>query len=156
MPWACSGSNIGSGTVPGGTSLALTVHAEPEHLGPVFDGGASGYLTKMSADQDLIRAIRVVAMGEVYLPARAASLLLQRYRNVHATDGPLLARLSEREREVMTFTAEGYSAREIGERLAISAKTVDTYRGRIMEKLGLNHRSKLVRFALRMGLLHEP
>lgn len=56
----------------------------------------------------------------------------------------------------MTSTAERYSAREIGERLAISAKTVNTYRGRIMEKLGLNHRSELVRFALRAGLLHEP
>ena len=64
-----------------------------------------------------------------------------------------LAELSAREREVMALTAEGFSSREIGEKLFVSPKTVDTYRARIMEKLGLNHRSELVRFALKVGLL---
>ena len=138
--------------------LVLTVHAEEEYLVPVVDAGASGYLTKVSADRDLMEAIRVVARGEVYLPARATTLLLQQYRQAEEEggDGKGLRELSSREREVLALTAEGYSSSEIGKRLFISPKTVDTYRGRIMQKLGLNHRSELVRFALRVGLLRKP
>jgi two-component system response regulator NreC len=97
----------------------------------------------------------VVARGEVYLPPKATRLLLQQYRNVTPDSGQNLQDLSAREREVMALTAEGFSSREIGEKLFISPKTVDTYRARIMEKLGLNHRSELVRFALKTGLLKE-
>jgi DNA-binding NarL/FixJ family response regulator len=135
--------------------LVLTVHAEEEYLVPVVDAGASGYLTKTSADQDLVDAIRVVARGEVYLPPKATRLLLQQYRNAAPEEVHGLQELSAREREVMALTAEGFSSREIGEKLFISPKTVDTYRARIMEKLGLNHRSELVRFALKTGLLKE-
>jgi two-component system response regulator NreC len=135
--------------------LVLTVHAEEEYLVPVVEAGASGYLTKTSADQDLIDAIRVVARGEVYLPPKATRLLLQQYRNTTPDSAQTLQELSAREREVMALTAEGFSSREIGEKLFISPKTVDTYRARIMEKLGLNHRSELVRFALKTGLLKE-
>lgn len=137
--------------------LVLTVHAEEEYLVPVVEAGASGYLTKTSADTDLLEALRVVARGEVYLPARATTLLLRRYRETQ--DDPQQAGfrdLSDREREVLVLTAEGFSSREIGERLYISPKTVETYRSRIMVKLGLNHRSELVRFALRTGLLKTP
>jgi len=135
--------------------LVLTVHAEEEYLVPVVEAGASGYLTKTSADQDLVDAIRVVARGEVYLPPKATRLLLQQYRNATPEATQKLQDLSAREREVMALTAEGFSSREIGEKLFISPKTVDTYRARIMEKLGLNHRSELVRFALKTGLLKE-
>ena len=132
--------------------LVLTAHGEEEYLVPVVDAGASGYLMKTRADQDLIDAIRVVARGEVYLPPKATRLLLQQYRkSPESATG--LAELSAREREVMALTAEGFSSREIGEKLFVSPKTVDTYRARIMEKLGLNHRSELVRFALNVGLL---
>lgn len=134
--------------------LVLTVHAEEEYLVPVVDAGASGYLTKTSADTDLVEALRVVARGEVYLPPRATTLLLQRYR-AEDEDSTGLHSLSAREQEVLALTAEGFSSTEIGKRLFISPKTVDTYRGRIMQKLGLNHRSELVRFALRVGLLKE-
>ena len=137
--------------------LVLTVHAEEEYLVPVVEAGASGYLTKTSADTDLLEALRVVARGEVYLPSRATTLLLRRYRETQ--DDPQQAgfrALSDREREVLVLTAEGFSSREIGERLYISPKTVETYRSRIMIKLGLNHRSELVRFALRTGLLKTP
>ena len=133
--------------------LVLTVHAEEEYLVPVVEAGASGYLTKTSADQDLVDAIRVVARGEVYLPPKATRLLLQQYRNASPDSTQGLQELSAREREVMALTAEGFSSREIGEKLFVSPKTVDTYRARIMEKLGLNHRSELVRFALKVGLL---
>lgn len=134
--------------------LVLTVHAEEEYLVPVVEAGASGYLTKTSADTDLHEALRVVARGQVFLPPTATTLLLQRYkeRDDHSTAEGVHA-LSAREREVLALTAEGFSSREIGQKLFISPKTVDTYRSRIMEKLGLSHRSELVRFALEVGLL---
>ncbi|MEQ8331354.1 MAG: response regulator transcription factor [Longimicrobiales bacterium] len=135
--------------------LVLTVHAEEEYLVPVVEAGAHGYLTKTSADTDLIEAIRVVHRGEVFLPPRAATLLLRRYRSEENQDQAGLNDLSSREQEVLALTAEGFSSREIGQKLFISHKTVDTYRSRIMEKLQLNHRSELVRFALRVGLLKD-
>lgn len=134
--------------------LALTVHAEGEYLLPVLEAGGSGYVLKTSADVDLIEAIRTVARDEVFLYPNTAKLLLKGYRDAEAgkPESPV-DRLSDREREVLTLTAEGFSSSEIGARLFISPKTVDTYRSRIMEKLGLKHRSELVRFALRTGLL---
>lgn len=136
--------------------LVLTVHAEEEYLVPVVQAGASGYLTKTSADEDLVEAIRTVARGQVYLPTQATTLLLREYKNLEDDeDAQELRKLSAREQEVLALTAEGFSSREIGEKLFISPKTVDTYRSRITSKLGLDHRSELVRFALRTGLLRE-
>ena len=135
--------------------LVLTMHGEEEYLVPVVEAGASGYLTKTSADTDLIEAIRVVARGQVFLPPSAATLLLRRYKEAESEDAAGLNDLSSREQEVLALTAEGFSSREIGQKLFISPKTVDTYRSRIMDKLGLSHRSELVRFALRVGLLKE-
>ena len=135
--------------------LVLTVHAEEEYLVPVVEAGASGYLTKTSADKDLVQAIKVVSRGEVFLPPKATRLLLQQYKAGDASPETGVKDLSSREQEVLALTAEGFSSREIGKKLFISPKTVDTYRARIMEKLGLNHRSELVRFALRVGLLKE-
>lgn len=136
--------------------LVLTVHAEEEYLVPVVQAGASGYLTKTSADRDLIQALRTVSRGQVYLPPQATTLLLKEYKNVSTDeDAQDLQKLSTREQEVLALTAEGYSSREIGKKLFISPKTVDTYRSRITSKLGLDHRSELVRFALRTGLLRE-
>jgi two-component system, NarL family, response regulator NreC len=91
-------------------------------------------------------------------PPRPTTLLLQQYRKAERASGqetPGIQELSAREREVLALTAEGYSSTEIGQKLFISPKTVDTYRSRIMQKLRLNHRSELVRFALRAGLLRE-
>ncbi len=135
--------------------LVLTVHAEEEYLVPVVDAGASGYLTKTSADTELLEAVKIVARGQVFLPPKATTLLLQRYKQAEDDGGVGLHDLSPREHEVLALTAEGFSSREIGKKLFISPKTVDTYRSRIMDKLGLNHRSELVRFALRVGLLSE-
>ena len=135
--------------------LVLTVHDEEEYLVPVVEAGASGYLTKTSADRDLIDAIKIVSRGEVYLPPRATRLLLQRYKESEGQEQAGLHDLSSREQEVLALTAEGFSSREIGQKLFISPKTVDTYRSRIMHKLGLGHRSELVHFALRVGLLKE-
>lgn len=134
--------------------LVLTLHGESQYLVPLLEAGGSGYLTKSSADRDLVEAIRVVARGDVYLDPGAARLLVKNFREPREKqrDDPL-ARLSAREREVLALTAEGFSSAEIGERLGISGKTVETYRERLMDKLGLHHRSELVRLALREGLL---
>jgi two-component system response regulator NreC len=134
--------------------LVLTMHSEEEYLLPVLEAGGSGYVKKTSADEDLTNAIRTVARDEVFLYPSAAKLLLQGFRVKGDDDQPdPLAKLTEREREVLEKTAEGFSSSEIGEKLFISPKTVDTYRSRIMEKLQLHHRSELVRFALNTGLL---
>jgi DNA-binding NarL/FixJ family response regulator len=134
--------------------LALTLHGESEYLLPMLEAGGAGYITKSSADTSLVEAIRVVSRGDVYLDPGAARLLVKNDREPKDTgrDQPI-ARLSAREREVLALTAEGFSSAEIGVRLGISGKTVETYRERLMEKLGLHHRSELVRLALREGLL---
>lgn len=134
--------------------LVLTMHAEEEYLLPVLDAGGSGYVSKRRADEDLIEAIREVAGGEVFLYPSGTALLLRGYRQAGEPDEPdPLDVLSEREREVLALTAEGYSAAEAGKKLYLSPHTVETYRSRLMKKLGLKHRSELVRFAIRTGLL---
>jgi two-component system response regulator NreC len=134
--------------------LVLTLHGEQEYLLPLLEAGGAGYLTKSSADHELVEAIRVVSRGDVYLDPGAARLLVTSFRvpREPERESPL-DRLSAREREVLTLAAEGYSSTEIGERLGISGKTVETYRERLMDKLDLHHRSELVRLALREGLL---
>jgi DNA-binding NarL/FixJ family response regulator len=136
--------------------LVLTVHAEQQYLLPVLQSGGAGYVLKQAADTELIQAIRTVHRGEAFLYPTAASMLLEDYRRrVSATEDQFDG-LSEREREVLKFTAEGFSSQEIADRLVISAKTVDTYRQRIMDKLNIHHRSELIRYALRKGLLAAP
>jgi two-component system response regulator NreC len=134
--------------------LILTMHGEEEHLLSVLEAGGAGFVRKTSADEDLTKAIRTVAADQVFLYPAAAKLLLNGYRvqQEKSGDDPLEP-LSERERQVLAMTAEGFSSTEIGQKLFISPKTVDTYRSRIMDKLELHHRSELVRFALRTGLL---
>ncbi len=138
----------------GARVLVLTSQAEEEYLLPVLEAGGSGYVRKTSADEDLIRAIQTVSRDEVFLYPNATKLLLRQYKLAEQKGeaGPL-EKLSEREREVLALTAEGYSSGEIGKKLYLSPKTVDTYRARLMQKLGLSHRSELVRLALDTGLL---
>jgi DNA-binding NarL/FixJ family response regulator len=138
----------------GARVLVLTSQAEEEFLLPVLEAGGSGFVRKTSADQDLLNAIRTVARNEVFLYPSATRLLLKQYRQAEEKgEASPLEKLSDREREVLTLTAEGYSSAEIGKKLFLSPKTVDTYRARLMQKLGLNHRSELVRLALQTGLL---
>jgi two-component system response regulator NreC len=134
--------------------LVLTMHAEEQYLFRVLQAGGSGYVLKESADSELIDAIRTVHRGEAFLYPSGVRLLLQAYLKgdgAPSTQGP--GHLSDREEQVLTMTAEGYSNQEIASRLYLSSKTVDTYRQRIMEKLNLHHRSELVRYALDRGLL---
>ncbi len=138
--------------------LVLTSQSEAEHLLPVLSAGGSGYVHKTHADRELLDAIRTVARDEVFLYPSAAKLLLRGYQAAEEKgEASPLEELSPREREVLTLTAEGYSSAETGKKLFLSPKTVDTYRSRLMQKLGLSHRSELVRFALQTGLLRaEP
>jgi two-component system, NarL family, response regulator NreC len=135
--------------------LVLTMHAEADYLVPVMKAGASGYLMKTDADRELVNAIRAVAHGDVYVRPAAARLLAAKL----STKGPAQTEqeryemLTQRERSVLQLIGQGYSAPEIGARLFISPKTVDTYKQRIHEKLNLSHRSHYVQFAYKLGLL---
>lgn len=133
--------------------LVLTMHAEEQYLLKVLEAGGSGFVLKRSADTELMEAIRTVHRGEAFLYPSATRLLLEAYRQGEHAEEAESNPLSERESEVLRLTAEGYSNSEIGARLYLSPKTVDTYRQRIMEKLGLHHRAELVRYALESGLL---
>ena len=135
--------------------LILTVHAEEQYLLPVVQAGGSGYVRKSQADTDLLEAIRAVHRGEVFLDPPATKMLLEDYldRVKAGKESDSYGALSDREREVLKFTAEGYTAQEIADRLILSPKTVDTYRQRVMDKLNLHHRAELVKYALRRGLL---
>ena len=138
--------------------LVLTMHAEEAYLEAVLEAGSSGYLGKATADRDLVEAVRTVARGEMFVQPSAAHVLAQgaRRRDQQATDRARYERLTDREREVMRLIAEGYTAPEIGEQLAISPKTVDTYKQRVNDKLGLTHRADYVKLALKLGLLQAP
>jgi two-component system, NarL family, response regulator NreC len=135
--------------------LVLTMHDEAEYLAEALKAGASGYLVKSAAHQELVDAVRAVAYGDVYVRPAAAHVLAKRMRASDgiAHDRALFETLTDRERDVLRLIAEGYTAPNIGGRLAISPKTVDTYKQRINEKLGVSARPDYVRFALKLGLL---
>jgi two-component system response regulator NreC len=139
---------------PGVGIIVLSMHKGKEIVTRALESGADGYVPKSSAHTDLLRAIRAVFNGKAYLHPSATSVLVDAMHNVGDAK-ILLGTLSDREREVLRWTARGYSSREIGEKLSISGKTVDTYRQRLMQKLNLSHRSELVDLALRAGMLRD-
>jgi two-component system, NarL family, response regulator NreC len=127
--------------------LVLTMHAEEDYLLPVLEAGA--------ADRELVDAVRTVARGDMFIRPSAARILAQGIAKKDPLDEERarFERLTAREQNVLRLTAHGYSAPEIGERLSISPKTVDTYKQRIGDKLGLTHRADYISFALKLGLL---
>lgn len=135
--------------------LVLTMHTEDEHLVALLEAGAGGYLLKSVADRELVDAVRTVAAGDVYVQPTAARALARGLakRDGNAEERARFEKLTDREQVVLRMVAEGYTAPEIGEHLTISPKTVDTYKQRIGEKLGLTHRTDYVKFALKLGLL---
>ncbi len=138
----------------GGTKiLVLSGYLQEDRLLDVLAAGASGFVHKGSPAENLTRAIRTVAQNGVFLDPSAAKVLVEHQKQPRAKGIGAVARLSVREREVLGLTAEGHTSTEIGKLLRLSPKSVDTYRARVMDKLGLKHRSELVRFALRAGLL---
>ena len=137
--------------------LVLTMHDEEAYLIPVLEAGAAGYIVKSSASTDLLTAVRTVARGGTFVRPEAARVLAEGWKQ-RAAEDEVRARydsLSAREKSVFQLIAEGYSTSQIGERLFISAKTADTYRRRINEKLGTGERADYVRLALTLGLLER-
>ena len=135
--------------------LILTVHAERDKLLSLLEGGAKGYLTKTAAARDLVEAIRVVAAGEIYVRPSAARLLAAAVVPERSVDTAhdRFRTLSDREQTILRMVAEGYSGAEVARQLSISSKTVDAYKRRVQEKLGLQHRTDYVRFAIEAGIL---
>lgn len=137
--------------------LILTMHSPDEALIPLIERGVAGFLQKTAADRELVDAVRAVAYGDTYLQPAAARVLAGglRKRAEHADERSDFDKLTPRERDVLRLIAQGFSAPEIGTRLVISPKTVETYKQRIHEKLGLTHRSEYIQFALKLGLLTQ-
>lgn len=140
---------------PSAKILILTMHDDPQYLRQALKHGASGYVLKKAADAELTSAIRAVLRGEMYVhPSMTRVLLEDILPEAKTSSGEIpWASLSEREQEVLKLVALGHTSTEIADRLSLSAKTVETYRARGMEKLGLRTRAALVRFALQEGLL---
>lgn len=136
--------------------LALTVQEDTGYLGQMLKAGASGYVLKRAAADELINAIRIVAGGGHYLDPE----LTTRFVTNHLNQQPVESEekrptLSKREQDVMRMIAWGYTNKEIAAALNISVKTVETYKARLMVKLDLRSRVDIVRYALRQGWLEE-
>lgn len=138
--------------------LVLSMYEDAAYVRAAFDAGAVGYVLKKAADAELLTAIRTVAAGKKYLCSRSQEVLAQSALGVDLSgaDASLHDRadsLSKREREVLIMVAQGYTNRQIAERLELSVKSVESYRARVQEKLGLQTRVQLHRYALAAGLL---
>jgi two-component system, NarL family, response regulator NreC len=136
--------------------LVLTMHDDPAYLRSALAAGASGYLLKRAVDAELLAAIRAVHRGGVFVDPRLANVLVQDVLARKSAKGrptrPVDI-LSQRELQVLTLVARGYTSAEIAKRILVGVKTIETYRSRLAEKLGLRTRSDVVRFAVQMGLL---
>ncbi|MBX3001032.1 MAG: response regulator transcription factor [Caldilineaceae bacterium] len=135
--------------------LALTMYEEEQYFFEMLHAGASGYIPKRAAPDDLVSAIRVVSTGNVFLYASLAQYLLNEVINQPggAATPSNTEELTAREREVLIYIAEGSTNREIAEKLVISPKTVDRHRENIMRKLNMHNRVELVKYAIEKGLI---
>lgn len=135
--------------------LALTMHEDDQYFFEMLNAGASGYVPKRAAPDELLTAIRTVARGEVFLYPSLATRLVQDYlkRDEDDEQRQVYDELTPREREVLILIAEGLSNAEIGEQLVISVKTVDRHRENIMRKLNMHSRIDLVKYAIKRGLI---
>jgi two-component system, NarL family, response regulator NreC len=140
---------------PAAKILILTMHDDTQYLRQALKHGASGYVLKKAADTELLSAIHVVLRGEVYIHSSMTRVLLEDMLPVaQLTNENTWDSLSEREQKVLKMVALGYTSAEIAEQLSLSSKTVETYRARGMEKLGLRTRAALVKFVLKAGLIN--
>lgn len=131
--------------------VILSMHSSSEHVFRALQVGAKGYLQKESAGTEIVTAIRAVQQGRRYLATRIAAIVAEHVGEWRAKSP--LESLSRREREILQLVAEGHSSSEIGRRLSLSPKTIDTYRSRLMQKLGLTDVVSLVKFAIQQGLI---
>jgi two-component system, NarL family, response regulator NreC len=134
--------------------VALTIHEDEEYFFKMLEAGASGYVPKRAAPEELLTAIRAAASGQVYLYPSLAKLLVRDFLDGgRAPSESSSSNLTEREQEVLTFLAEGASNEAIATSLVISPKTVARHRENIMRKLNLHSRAELVRYAIRKGII---
>ena len=131
--------------------LVLSMHDDERYVFEALKAGASGYVLKREADQDLVDAVRSVTRGEPFLTNAATETLVREWM-ADETTGPREP-LSPREQEVLKLIAEAQTNRQIGEILHLSEKTVESHRGNILRKLGMRDRVELVRYAIRRGLV---
>lgn len=138
---------------PGIKVLALSMHSDKRFVAGVLGAGASGYLLKDCALEELVRAIRVVVAGQVYLSPGIAGVMVEGYvREATADELPMFSALTPREREVLQLIAEGKTTKEIASVLTVSVKTVETHRQQIMNKLDIHSVAELTKYAIREGL----
>jgi len=137
--------------------LMLTMHDDEGYLREALAAGSSGYVLKRAADIELLSAIRAVHRGGTYLHAAHTKVLFEDRAGQQRTQAPAEpeSRLSSREEEILRLVALGHTNQQAADRLYLSVKTVETYRARLMAKLGLRNRAELVRYALQRGLLAE-
>lgn len=134
--------------------LALTIYEDEEYFFPMLQAGASGYVPKRAAPDELLTAVHSAATGEVYLYPSLARLLVRDYLTGGREPEPGAAiELTEREQEVLAYLGEGSGNNEIAEALVISPKTVARHRENIMRKLNLHSRTELVKYAIRHGII---
>ena len=133
--------------------LALTMHEDEQYFFEMLNAGASGYIPKRAAPDDLVAAIRAVRQGNVFLHATLARFLMHEVERRRESGAAQADALTARELEVLTLIAEGQTSREIAQQLVLSPKTVDRHRENIMAKLNLHSRAELVRYAIERGLI---
>ncbi|WP_232511812.1 response regulator transcription factor [Herbaspirillum sp. meg3] len=137
---------------PGVKTIMLSMYATKEHIFRALQAGARGYLLKNSAGSELVNAIRVVQSGQRYLSQKIADTVVDDYLLDHRVTGPLDA-LSAREREVLQLVAEGHSSAQVAAMLSLSPKSIETYRSRLMQKIGVSDLPSLVKFSIHHGLI---
>jgi DNA-binding NarL/FixJ family response regulator len=140
---------------PQGKVLALTVHEDKGYLRQLLEAGAAGYVLKRAAAAEVIHAIRTVAEGGIYLDPTLAGMVARGYVHKPSSKVSGTGELSEREAEMVRLIAAGHTNKEIAGRVHLSVKTVETYKARSLEKLGLKTRADLVRYAFNRGWLEE-
>lgn len=133
--------------------LALTAHEDSGYVQLLLKAGASGYVLKRTAAEDLVRAIHAVARGGVYVDPSMAEHLVSGLRGKPGRVPGARPELSDRESEVLRYIAEGHAMKEIAQKLDLSTRTLETYKARAMEKLGFDSRADIVRYALQRGWL---
>jgi len=133
--------------------LILSMHAAPEYVARALYAGATGYLVKEAAVEELAAALETVSLGRRYLSRAIDAEVVERILEAHPSPDAELALLTPRQREILQLIAEGHSTREIAERLFVSVKTVETHRAQLMDRLGIHDVAGLVRFAIRTGVI---
>lgn len=138
---------------PGTRVLMLSMHLKETYILEALKGGASGYVLKDDAADELVLAVCTVARGELYLSPRIVTLVVERLLSANPESNPLFGLLSDREQEILQHLCEGKSTKETAERLVISPRTVENHRARIMDKLGIHDVPTLVKTAIEAGLI---